>query len=60
VLWLTKVDVDLGYGISLGMIATLEAVLDEVPRSPSVRALVIDAEGDALQNGARDGDRAGA
>jgi enoyl-CoA hydratase/carnithine racemase len=52
VLWLTKVNADAGYGISLDMITALEAVLDHVAHDSTVRAVVIDAEGDALQNGA--------
>src|SRR5438552_2971168 len=51
-LWLTKVNADAGYGVSLDMITALEAVLDDVSRSGSVRAVVIDADGDAVHNGA--------
>ena len=52
VLWLTKVNAHTGYGISLDMVTALEAVLAEIPRHASIRAVVLDAEGDALQNGA--------
>lgn len=52
VIWLTKVNADAGHGVSLKMIAAMEKVLQEIPRDPSVRAVVMDAEGDALQNGA--------
>jgi len=52
VLWLTKINADAAHGISLDMVTALEDVCDQVGRDASVRAIVMDAEGDALQNGA--------
>ena len=52
VLWLTKVNAESGYGISIKMLEALGAIFSNLKKDASVRAVVIDAEGDAFQNGA--------
>lgn len=52
VLWLTKVNAEAGFGVTLDLACALEEVLRAIPRSSSIRAVVMDAEGDELQNGA--------
>ena len=52
VLWLTKVNAESGYGISMKTLQALRTIFASLETDASVRAVVIDAEDDALQNGA--------
>ena len=52
VLWLTKVNAETGYGISMKMLKALQTTLTGLRTHSSIRAVVIDAEGDAMQGGA--------
>ena len=52
VLWLTKVNAETGYGISTKMLHALQTIFTGLSTEASIRAVVIDAEGDAMQDGA--------
>lgn len=52
VLWLTKINAEMGYGISMKMLKALQAIFTELKTDESIRAVVIDAEDDGMQNGA--------
>lgn len=52
VLWLTKVNAKMGYGISMKMLEALEVICSDLETDTSIRAVVIDGEGEALQGGA--------
>lgn len=52
VLWLTKVNADVGYGISMRMLSALQAIFTGLKDDDSIRAIVIDAPDNAHQNGA--------
>lgn len=52
VLWLTKTNTDTRQGVSMAVIAGLNAAADRARLDPSIRAIVIDAGGDGFHNGA--------
>ena len=52
VLRLTKVNAASGYGISKKMLSALKSIFTDLKSHASIRAVIIDAEGNALQNGA--------
>src|SRR3990167_94050 len=52
VLRLTKVNSDTRQGISMSVIAGLNAAADEAREDKSIRAILIDAAGDGFHNGA--------
>lgn len=52
VLRLTKVNAKMGYGISKKMLSAFQTIFTDLQKGTSIRAVVIDAEGTAMQNGA--------
>lgn len=52
VLWLTKVNADRGYGISKKMLEAFQTIFTDIQKGVPIRAVVIDAEGNGVQNGA--------
>ena len=52
VLMLTKVNAEADYGISMRMLNALRTILADLRTDASIRAVVIDAEGEAMQGGA--------